>query len=151
MRRRQERVPANRGIVLLGSLGCALTIAVATSASVASHGPTLWTVLGPCGLALLCGLALRSWRLVRLHGFFHDAAEDEDEDGSPPDGGSGRRFPPDAPDGGGAGMFDWDAFLTGFWDYVDSLAAEPGRELASHTMVRSGASASSGPSGRRSR
>jgi hypothetical protein len=113
--------PAYHSIALMGSIGGVLTLAVVAVVALITGSASIWWVVGPAGTAVLTAVAWRSWRLVRRHGFYHPQ-DDEDEDG--PEGGTGIRFPPDAPDGGGSLVFDWDAFLTAFWDHVEATARE---------------------------
>lgn len=122
--RAHGRPPADRAIVMLGCLGAAATLLAVTMIVVITGTDSYWLVVGPVGVALFGFAAWRAWLLVSVHGYFHDAGdEDEDEDESP-EGGSGVRFPPDAPDGGGSLEFDWDAFTTGFWEHVDATARD---------------------------
>jgi hypothetical protein len=119
------RAPADRAIAMLGCIGAAATLLVVTIVVALTGAGGFWLIAGPVGTAVFGFGAWRAWRLVATHGYFHDATdEEEDEDGSP-EGGSGVRYPPDAPDGGGSLEFDWDAFVAGFWDHVDATARAP--------------------------
>ncbi|MHB8695444.1 MAG: hypothetical protein ACYDHH_29830 [Solirubrobacteraceae bacterium] len=120
--------PADRAILMMGCIGGAITLVSVTLAALITGTTTFWLLLGPIGAVLLSVVAWRAWRLVSLRGYFHQPADEEDEDGNP-EGGSGVRFPPDAPDGGGSLEFDWDAFQAGFWQHVEATARETGREL----------------------
>jgi hypothetical protein len=124
------RPPANRAIAMLGCLAGAFTLLVVTFVAAATGTAGFWVVGAPIGAVGFSIGAWRAWRLVALHGYFHEVGdEEEDEDGNP-EGGSGVRFPPDAPDGGGSLEFDWDAFVTGFWDHVDAMSRDSRREPA---------------------
>ena len=117
------RPPADRSIVMLGCLGATLTLLAVTVILAVTSAASVWLVVAAVGAVLSGFVAWRAWLLVAAHGYFHDSDE-EDEDESP-EGGSGVRFPPDVPDGGGSLDFDWDAFVTGFWDHVDATSREP--------------------------
>ena len=117
------RPPADRAIVMLGCLGATVTLVTVTLIAAITSAGAVWLVIGPIGVALFGLGAWRAGLLVAKHGYFHDTGDEEDEDESP-EGGSGVRFPPDAPDGGGSLEFDWDAFVTGFWDHVDATARD---------------------------
>jgi len=118
------RPPADRAIVMLGCIGAALTLLTVTVIAATTGTESFWLIVGPIGAGLFALTACRAYQLVLRHGYFHEAGEEEDDDGNP-EGGSGVRFPPDAPDGGGSLVFDWDAFVTGFWDHVDATSREP--------------------------
>ena len=134
------RSPADHSIVLLGSIGGVVMLVTVSVATLITGAAPAWAALGPAGAALLSALAWRCWRLVRRHGFYH-APEGEDG-GEDAEGGTGIRFPPPDPfDGDDSLEFDWDGFLTEFWDYVEA------RQQRQRSLV----SASSGPAGARSR
>ncbi|HWF55889.1 MAG TPA: hypothetical protein VG223_14725 [Solirubrobacteraceae bacterium] len=126
-----NRSPADRAIALLGCAGGTVTLAIVAITSAVTHASAFWIVLGSVGFLVLSAVAAHCLRLVRRHGFFYEPAddEDEDEDGSP-EGGTGNRFPPDAPDGDGSLEFDWDGFLAGFWEHVEASGRQSERELA---------------------
>jgi hypothetical protein len=113
--------PADHTIALLGCLGGAVMLATVAVVALITGEASIWISIGPAGAAALSALAWWSWQLVRRYGFYHPV-DDEDEDGSP-EGGSRIRFPPDAPDDGSL-AFDWDGFLTSFWEYVEAAARE---------------------------
>lgn len=125
----RNQPPADRGIALLGCAGGAVTLAIVAVTSALTHTKVVWVVFGSVGCVVLSVVAVHCLRLVRRDGFFYEPADDEDEDGNP-EGGTGNRFPPDAPDGDGSLEFDWNGFLASFWDYVEASSRESERELA---------------------
>ena len=124
---RVDRSPADHTIALLGCLSGAATMIVVGLVAMISGAPPLWIGVGPAAAALLAGLAWWSWQLVRRHGFYHRADEEDEEDENP-EGGSRVRFPPEAPDGGGSLAFDWERFLMAFWEHVEATSRERPRD-----------------------
>jgi hypothetical protein len=128
--RRANRPTANPEIILFGCLGgaflfgtVAFTVAITRAAA-----PVLSTV-ATIGTLLMALIASYAWRQMRREAPVEHSSEDDDED-SNPEGGSGVRTPPDAPDGGSSLDFDWDGFVTGFRDYVTRSGSDSDRELA---------------------
>lgn len=120
------RPPSNPAIAMLGCIAGALTLFVVTFMAGVTGTADYWAVGTLIGAIALSVLGFHAWRLVALRGYFHEVGdEEEDEDGNP-EGGSGVRFPPDAPDGGGSLEFDWDSFVNGFWDHVDAKSRDRG-------------------------
>ena len=118
------RPRGDHGIAMLACTSAAVAMLVVTLVVVLTGMEGYWLIAGPIGTAAFGLAAWRAWYLDAIHGYFHDPTDEEDEDGNP-EGGSGVRYPPDAPDGGGSLEFDWDGFVTGFWDHVDATTREP--------------------------
>ena len=109
---------------MLACTAAAVAMLVVTLVVVITGTEGYWLIAGPIGTAVFSLGAWRAWYLIAIGGYPHDPTDEEDEDGNP-EGGSGVRYPPDAPDGGGSLEFDWDGFVTSFWDHVEATTREP--------------------------
>lgn len=109
-------------------------------AGLAAFGAPLAVLVAPLPLLVLCfGAVRKDLRHVRRHGWNTGRAGD-DPDGEGGGGGPARPDPaPPAPSGEGE-QFDWDAFVTQFWEHVDRqpVPTGSGAHHASRPVALSG-------------